>query len=49
MDKDPFEEGDILDLDKLRYVLNKYQPEAVMHFAAYAYVGEFTMKPKKIL
>ena len=43
----PFEEGDILDQDKLRYVLNKYQPEAVMHFAAYAYVGESIMKPKK--
>ena len=43
----PFEEGDILDQDKLRYVLNKYQPEAVMHFAAYAYVGESIIKPKK--
>ena len=47
MDKDPFEEGDILDQDKLRYVLNKYQPEAVMHFAAFAYVGESIIKPKK--
>ena len=43
----PFEEGDILDQDKLRYILKKYQPEAVMHFAAYAYVGESIMKPKK--
>ena len=43
----PFEKGDILDQDKLRYVLNKYQPEAVMHFAAYAYVGESIIKPKK--
>jgi len=43
----PFEEGDILDQDKLRYILNKYQPEAVMHFAAYAYVGESIIKPKK--
>ena len=43
----PFEEGDILDQDKLRYVLNKYQPEAVMHFAAFAYVGESIIKPKK--
>ena len=43
----PFEEGDILDQDKLRYVLNKYQPKAVMHFAAFAYVGESIIKPKK--
>ena len=43
----PFEEGDILDQDKLRYVLKKYQPEAVMHFAAFAYVGESTINPKK--
>lgn len=43
----PFEEGDILDQDKLRYVLNKYQPKAVMHFAAFAYVGESTINPKK--
>jgi len=43
----PFEEGDILDQDKLRYVLNKYNPEAVMHFAAFAYVGESIIKPKK--
>ena len=35
----PFEEGDILDQDKLRYVLNKYNPEAVMHFAALRIVG----------
>ena len=43
----PFEEGDILDQDKLRYILKKYQPEAVLHFAAYAYVGESIIKPKK--
>ena len=43
----PFEEGDILDQDKLCYVLKKYLPEAVMHFAAFAYVGESIIKPKK--
>jgi UDP-arabinose 4-epimerase len=43
----PFEEGDILDQDKLRYVLKKYQPDAVMHFAAFAYVGESIIKPKQ--
>ena len=43
----PFEEGDILDQDKLRYALNKYQPEAVMHFAAFAYVGESIVQPNK--
>ena len=43
----PFEEGDILDQDKLRYALNKYKPSAVMHFAAFAYVGESIIKPEK--
>ena len=43
----PFEEGDILDQDKLSYVLNKYKPAAVMHFAAFAYVGESIIKPEK--
>jgi UDP-arabinose 4-epimerase len=43
----PFEEGDILDQDKLLRVLNKYRPSAVMHFAAFAYVGESIINPKK--
>ena len=43
----PFEEGDILDQDKLHHILNKYKPSAVMHFAAFAYVGESIIKPEK--
>jgi UDP-glucose-4-epimerase GalE len=41
----PFEEGDIGDLRQVRTVLEKYQPRAVMHFAAYAYVGESVGRP----
>jgi UDP-arabinose 4-epimerase len=36
----PFEEGDILDEERLVEVLERYKPAAVMHFAALAYVGE---------
>lgn len=41
----PLEIGDILDKDKLDAVLKKYKPEAVMHFAALAYVGESVREP----
>ena len=41
----PFEEGEIADEARLRRVLDIYQPVAVMHFAAYAYVGESVEKP----
>jgi UDP-glucose-4-epimerase GalE len=41
----PLEEGDIADVPKLSALLNKYQPAAVMHFAAYAYVGESCEQP----
>jgi UDP-arabinose 4-epimerase len=43
----PFEAGDILDRARLDEVLNQYQPEAVMHFAAFAYVGESMEDPGK--
>jgi UDP-arabinose 4-epimerase len=43
-----FEEGDIADQDKVRSVLEKYQISALMHFAAYAYVGE-SVKPATAL
>lgn len=43
----PFEAGDILDRARLDEVLNQYQPEAVMHFAAFAYVGESMENPGK--
>ena len=39
------ERGDIADADQLRLVLEKYKPGALMHFAAYAYVGESVERP----
>src|SRR5262245_12184204 len=41
----PLEEGDIAESGRLRAVLEKYDPVALMHFAAYAYVGESVQKP----
>jgi UDP-glucose-4-epimerase GalE len=43
----PLEEGDIGDRRRLEKVLQKYKPLAVMHFAAYAYVGESVENPAK--
>ena len=43
----PFEKGDILDRARLDEVIKQYQPSAIMHFAAYAYVGESVEKPGK--
>ncbi len=43
----PFEEGDITDIDRLCEVFEKYQPDALMHFAAYAYVGESVTDPMR--
>lgn len=43
----PFEEGDILDADRLDEVLKQYKPVCVMHFAAFAYVGESVTDPAK--
>jgi UDP-glucose-4-epimerase GalE len=43
----PLEEGDISDFARLKAVMQKYNPKAVMHFAAYAYVGESVEKPSK--
>ena len=43
----PLEEGDISDYTRLEAVMRKYNPKAVMHFAAYAYVGESVEKPSK--
>ena len=34
-----FEKADLLDKDSLRNVFQKFRPEAVVHFAAFAYVG----------
>jgi UDP-glucose 4-epimerase len=41
----PLEKGDIADGQQLRAVIEKYQPCALMHFAAYAYVGESVEQP----
>jgi UDP-glucose-4-epimerase GalE len=41
----PLEKGDIADGQQLRTVLEKYRPRALMHFAAYAYVGESVDQP----
>lgn len=43
----PLEIGNIADRDRLAEVFEQYQPEAVIHFAAYAYVGESVQDPLK--
>jgi len=40
-------EGELMDQDKLESVMNEKQIDAVMHFAAFAYVGESVEKPHK--
>ena len=43
----PFERGDIADRERLDAVLAAHRPIAVMHFAAFAYVGESVTDPGK--
>jgi UDP-arabinose 4-epimerase len=43
----PLEVGDIADRARLDTVIAQYRPEAVLHFAAYAYVGESVQDPAK--
>jgi len=43
----PLEVGDILDPDRLDAVFRKHKPQLVMHFAAFAYVGESVVDPAK--
>jgi UDP-arabinose 4-epimerase len=43
----PLIEGDLADRDALRNLMREYAPEAVVHFAAYAYVGESVANPRK--
>lgn len=43
----PLEVGDILDRSRLDEVLKQYQPIAILHFAAFAYVGESVTDPGK--
>ena len=45
----PLEIGDIKDRSRLDQVIEKYRPEAVMHFAAYAYVSESVEIPENII
>jgi UDP-arabinose 4-epimerase len=43
----PLERGDILDRGRLNGVIASYRPSAIMHFAAFAYVGESVSDPGK--
>jgi len=43
----PFVKGDIRDREKLDEVFKSHKPIAVVHFAAYAYVGESVHNPGK--
>ncbi len=43
----PFEKGDLLDAKRLDSVMARYKPACVMHFAAFAYVGESVTDPAK--
>ena len=43
----PLEVVDLLDQSKLDRIFEKYQPDAVMHFAAFSQVGESVADPSK--
>ncbi len=43
----PLEVADILDGERLDQIFAAYKPAAVLHFAAYAYVGESVADPNK--
>ncbi len=43
----PFVEGDLADGALIKDVLEQYKVTAVVHFAAYAYVGESVVQPRK--
>jgi UDP-arabinose 4-epimerase len=43
----PLEVADISDRERIDAILAEYRPDAVMHFAAYAYVGESVTDPAK--
>jgi len=43
----PLEIGDLADRQRLDQVIQHYRPEGVIHFAAYAYVGESVKDPGK--
>jgi UDP-glucose 4-epimerase len=44
--KIPLEVVDLLNFDSLTGVMKKHQPEAIVHFAAFAYVGESVEHPE---
>lgn len=44
---DHFVEGDLSDKSAIQRVFDQYEIEAVVHFAAYAYVGESVKEPQK--
>jgi len=43
----PFIHGSLVDSEQLRHVFSKYEIVAVMHFAAFCYVGESVKEPAK--
>jgi UDP-arabinose 4-epimerase len=43
----PIEKGDCSDRQRIDMVMAKYQPIAVIHFAAFAYIGESVAEPAK--
>lgn len=43
----PLIEGHLEDLPRLTRVIEEYRPEAIIHFAAYTYVGESVADPAK--
>ncbi len=43
----PLEQGDVLDKRRLEEVCRRYRPDAVIHFAALAYVGESVLQPEQ--
>src|SRR5438132_5557449 len=45
----PLERGDLRDEKALRRAFERWNPCGVMHFAAYAYVGESNVDPPQIL
>lgn len=42
-----FEFGDLADIEQIRLLFRKYPIRAVLHFAAFAYVGESVQNPQK--
>lgn len=43
----PLERGDILDGERLSQVISAYKPNTIIHFAAFAYIGESVEDPAK--